>query len=86
MSTAESGEQLIRNAMREMCIVIRDLTDNIFHVHLMAEKTQNACAQHIHGFAYSYDWPKIDFAHIESAKNDIRHRLDQVIHKLEQAM
>lgn len=86
MSTAESGEQLSLKVLRDVCILMRDLTDVLFHVHMMAEKTQNACAQHIHGFAYSFDWPKLDVAHIVSAKSDMQRRLDQVIQKIEQAL
>lgn len=86
MSTAESGEQLSLKALRDLCLGVRDLTEHVFHVHMMAEKTQNACAQHIKGFAYAYDWPKLDVAHILSAKTDIEHRLGDVIQKLEQAL
>ncbi len=86
MSTAESGEQLSLKVLRDLCMVIRDLTEHVFHVHMMAEKTQNACAQHIKGFAYDYDWLKLDVTHILSAKTDIQRRLDRVIQKLEQAL
>lgn len=86
MSTAESGEEFSLKMLRDVCVVIRDLTEHVFHVHMMAEKTQNACAQHIKGFAYAYDWPKLEVAHIVSAKTDIQQRLDQLIQKLEQAL
>ncbi len=85
MSNAESGDQFSLEVLRDICKVMRDLTDHVFHVHMMAEKTQNACAQHIHGFAYSSDWSKVDVAHIVSAKNDIQRRIDQAIQKLEKA-
>ncbi len=86
MSNAENGDHFSLQVLRDICGVMRDLTDHVFHVHMMAEKTQSACAEHIHGFAYSYDWSKVDVAHIVSAKNDIQHRLDQAIQKLEQVL
>ncbi len=85
MANAENGDQFALQVLRDICGVMRDLTEHVFHVHMMAEKTQNACTQHIHGFAYSYDWSKVDIGHIVSAKNDLQRRLDEAMKKLERA-
>jgi hypothetical protein len=74
----------MKQVLKQLCVVLRDSTEQAYHAHELAEKVHLACAHQVPGFQNCFDNPEPFVAqHIADSRAVTLRRLDEVIRLLE---